>query len=83
MLDTANVREALAAAREGRDLVVEHLTVSERWEVATQLGWVGQFSHAYLVEWAAGPMPCKVATPGPDYEGAILAQQEADESRWG
>lgn len=81
-METANVTAVIAAANSGAEFSVEHLTVSERWEVARRLGWAAKFSHAYLSEWCGGPAvaPRKA---GPDYEAKILAAQERCSSTWG
>jgi hypothetical protein len=71
--------DALLAAKAGEDVDVDHLTVTERRQVAAAMGW--DLTSAFVSAWVSGPYEPR--TEGPDYEGAILARQEADESRWG
>lgn len=77
-MPVSDVAAAVATARAGGNLDVGHLTVTECWEVARQLGWTKTYSRAYLSEWAGGGEPSEPSGGGLDYEGLILVRQEEE-----
>ncbi len=70
---TDNALDAVIAARTNDVVIVEHLTITERAQVATALGFTAP-AH-WLLD---APADADNNPGGVDYELAILARQEVD-----
>lgn len=77
---TDRVLDIFLRTKGGEDNIdCEALTVTERRQLADLMGWAPS---SFLSSWIADA-PADPAPAGPDYEGAILARQENDQSWWG
>lgn len=61
-------------------ILTDDLTRVERYQLADLMGW--DCTRGATLVWLRGSSEDEDRYQGRDYEGAILARQEADESRW-
>jgi hypothetical protein len=71
---TDAVLDIFLASKTGAEPTVEHLTVTERSQLAGLMGWERT---PFLAAWIADAPADAVDTDTRDYEGAILDRQDA------